>query len=415
MQIINNKLYIGGISSEDLISKFKSPLYVYEEDVIRQRFRDLKDNMAYPNLRLYYACKANTNIAIMKILREEGAFIDAVSPGEMFLALEAGYDKKQIMFTGNNSTDEDMKFAIKHGILVNADSLSQLERYGRLNPNSKVCVRINPNVGAGHHGHVITGGPDSKFGVYYDKVNEIKNIARKYDLKIIGVHQHIGSGILETGKFLEAMKVLLMTARHFDDLEFVDFGGGIGVPYRPNEKPIDMKIFGAQVSQLFSDFCTEYGKELTLALEPGRYFVCEAGILLATANTIKETTKHKFIGVDTGFNHLIRVMAYGSYHPIIVANNAESKDKEGVIICGNICESGDVFTKNEEGLVERELPAIKEGDIIAILNSGAYGYSMSSNYNSRPKPAEILVKDGKARIIRDRELLKDLLKGQVLQ
>ncbi len=411
MKTLNNQLYIGDVPATELVAKYGSPLYAYEEETIRQRFRELKEGIPYRKLRIYYACKANTNPHIMRILRDEGAYADVLSPGEIMMALKAGFSPEQILFTATSVTDEEMKFAISKGIMVNCDSLSQLERYGKLNPNSRVCVRINPDVGGGHHGHVITGGPESKFGIYYNKVAEAKAIAAKHSLKIVGVHQHIGSGILEAEKFVLAMKVLLKTAQQFEGLEFIDFGGGIGVPYRPEQKRLDIKALGKRMAETFTAFCKSYGKELALCIEPGRYPVAEAGFLLCTVNTIKETPKHRFAGVDTGFNHLIRAAMYGSYHPIIVANNVESKKKEKVAIAGNVCESGDVFTRDEHGIVDRELPPIKEGDIIAILNAGAYGFAMSSNYNARQRPVEVLVSGKTARIIRKKEAFEYLMYG----
>ncbi|MBI2575208.1 diaminopimelate decarboxylase, partial [Candidatus Woesearchaeota archaeon] len=375
--------------------------------------RELKQCIPYSNLRIYYACKANTNPHIMSILRKEGAYADVLSPGEIVMALRAGFSPEQILFTATSVTNEEMKFAIEKKIMVNCDSLSQLERYGKLNQNSKVCVRINPDVGGGHHGHVITGGPESKFGIYYDKVGAIKDIAKKHGLKVVGVHQHIGSGILEAEKFMLAMKVLLKTAREFEGLEFVDFGGGIGVPYFPGQKRMDIKALGKKMTETFSAFCKSYGngKELALCIEPGRYPVAEAGFLLCTVNTIKETPKHRFAGVDTGFNHLIRAAMYGSYHPIIVASNVKAGKTQKVAIAGNVCESGDVFTRDEHGIADRELPPIKEGDIIAILNAGAYGFSMSSNYNTRQRPAEVLVSGKTAKVIRKKETFEQLMYG----
>ncbi|MBW2976324.1 diaminopimelate decarboxylase [Candidatus Woesearchaeota archaeon] len=406
IEIKGNKLYLGGVKAERLVKEFGSPLYAYEEETIRMRFNELRNAISYPDLRVYYACKANTNIEIMRILKEEGSYLDAVSPGEMFLGLKAGFPSNKILFTGSNCTDEDFRYCIENNILANLGSISQIRRYGRLNPDSDVVIRINPDVGAGHHKHTITGGPDSKFGIYFDKVDGIKKEAKKYGLNIIGIHQHIGSGILDAGIFIGAADILLKTAKEFNNLDFVDFGGGIGVPYRPREKPIDVNELGNKISKRFNDFCSEYGKKLILAIEPGRYLVAESGFLLATANNIKETPKHKFAGTDTGFNHLIRPAMYCSHHEIINASNAEG-EKEKYVIAGNLCESGDIFTRNEYGPEGREIPGIKEGDVLAVCNAGAYGFSMSSNYNSRPKPAEVIVGKKKARLIRKRESLQD--------
>lgn len=414
----NNRLLIGDVAASGLARRFGTPVYAYDEETIRSKVKLLVRSIAYRPLRIYYAAKANTNVAILKIIREEGGQgfgIDAVSPGEIEIALKAGFRPEQIIFTSTSVTDDEMKFAISKRVLVNCDSLSQLERYGRLSPNSKVCFRVNPDVGAGHHGHVITGGPESKFGIWAGEVGKAFGIAAKYGLRVVGIHEHIGSGILETAKFLAAMKVLLSIVdknkARLPELEFVDFGGGIGVPYRPEQKPIDFKAFGPAVSKLFSDFCSRFGRKLVLAIEPGRFIVAESGVLLCTVNTIKQTPKHKFVGVDTGFNHLIRPMAYGSYHPIVVVDSCNSDVKEKVAVCGNICESGDVFTRNEEGIADRELPPIKEGDVLAILVAGAYGFSMASTYNTRPRPPEVLVSGKSVRVIRKRETLSQVIYG----
>ncbi len=408
METKNNKLLIGGASAEDLVREFGSPIYAYDERIIKQRYDDLDRAITWPRKRIYYACKANTNPAVMKLLLDRGAYVDAVSPGEVDVALRCGFPPERILYTGNNATDEDMKHCIDNSIMVNIGSLSQMERYGRLNSGADISVRINPDVGAGHHSHCITGGPDSKFGIYHDMVNEIKSAAEKRGLRIRGIHTHIGSGILDTETFKKAMRMLLKTAGQFEGLEFIDFGGGIGVPYRPEEKQIDIQKFGKEISGLFREFCDSYGSEPDMAIEPGRYIVAEAGYLLATASNRKETPNHVFVGTDSGFNHLIRPAMYGSYHSIINASRVEG-EKEKIVVAGNICESGDVFTQSEEGIEDREITRVEEGDILAILNAGAYGYSMSSNYNTRPRPAEVMVSSGKARMIRRRETFDDMM------
>ena len=420
ISVKNNSLFIGEVAASGLARTFGTPLYAYDEETIRSKVRALVQNIAYRPLRIFYAAKANTNLSVLKIIRDEGKGvigIDAVSPGEIEIALKAGFKPGQVIFTSTSVTDDEMKFAISKKVLVNCDSLSQMERYGRLNPNSNVCFRVNPDVGAGHHGHVITGGPESKFGIWAADVGKAFGIAAKYNLRIVGIHEHIGSGILETGKFVAAMNVLLSIIEKnkskLSQLEFVDFGGGIGVPYRPDQKPINFKTFGPAVSRLFSDFCSRFGKKLSLTMEPGRFIVAESGVLLCTVNTIKQTPKHRFVGVDTGFHHLIRPMAYGSYHPIVVVDNCggNSGKKEKVAVCGNICESGDVFTRDEKGIVDRDLPIVKEGDVLAILVAGAYGFSMSSNYNTRPRPAEVLVSGRDVRVVRKREGMAHVIYG----
>ncbi|MFC1735601.1 diaminopimelate decarboxylase [Candidatus Hydrogenedentota bacterium] len=405
METINNKLVLGGVSCEDLATEFGTPLFVYEEDVIRGRIRALREAITYDKTGILYACKANANLAVIRIAEQEGCQIDAVSPGEVFMAKKAGFSPDRIHFTGNNVTDDEMRYVHDQGVAINVDSLEQLERFGKMFPGEAVGMRINPDVGGGHHDHCITGGPDSKFGIYFDRMEEARHIASQHGLRIRGVHQHIGSGILDPALFKIAMKVILDVAKAIPGLEYIDFGGGIGVPYAPDEEHIDVPELGKAITNGFEAFCAEYGSRPNLYVEPGRYLVCEAGFLLARCNTLKETPKHKFAGTDSGFNHLIRHPMYGSYHAIANASNVED-EKIQYAVAGNICESGDLFTHG------RQISRISVGDIIAVLNAGAYGYAMSSNYNSRPRPAEVIVKDGQARLVRQRETFEDLLKGQ---
>jgi diaminopimelate decarboxylase (EC 4.1.1.20) len=399
----NNILYIGQAKASTIADKYGTPLYVYNEDTIRMKYDSLIENITYPKTEIYYACKANYNLTILRMLRDLGAGIDAVSPEEVYLALKAGFSHNKILFTGNNVTDEEMKFVKNHNVLINIDSLSQLKRYGGMYPDSEISIRINPNVGAGHHAHVITGGPESKFGIYYTRTDEIKRIASDYNLKIIGIHMHIGSGILDPEPFLLGIRSLLSTAKEFKGLEFIDIGGGLGIPYKPKERQLDLKKFGQKLGEIFDSWSENYGK-VALRLELGRYLVAESGVLLTRVNTVKKTPYRTFIGVDTGFNHLIRPILYGAYHKIIAVNKVSHEKTQKVDVCGNICESGDLFAR------DRIMPEIEEGDLLAITNVGAYGFSMSSNYNFRPRPSEVLVSDGKMRLIRRRETIEDMLR-----
>jgi diaminopimelate decarboxylase len=412
MEVRGNLLYLGGIQAQKLVQEFSSPLYVYEEATLRERARELQKAIGYKPKQVKYSCKANTNIEIMKIFREEGLGIDAVSKGEVFASLEAGFDPSEILFTANNVSWDEIEYSLSRGILVNIDSLSQMEQLGKRYPGREISIRINPNIGAGHHNHVITGGPESKFGVNFDMVADIKRIVREYGLAIRGIHQHIGSGILDPEKFIMAMRVLLDVAMKFDGLDFIDFGGGIGVPYRDSEKRIDIELLGGKISEEFEKFCKEYGKSLALVIEPGRYLVAESGFLLATVRAVKDGSNHRFVGIDTGFNHLVRPAMYGSYHAIVHAGNVHGEQIPQAIV-GNLCESGDTFTRDGNGIADRALPVFNEGDLLCICTAGAYGYSMASHYNSRPKPAEVLVEAGKARLIRRRETLEDIFKSSV--
>jgi diaminopimelate decarboxylase len=416
-QVVNNELYIEGISTRELITKYGSPLYVYSENLIRRRFERLKNSIKYPKFKIYYAMKANSNFEILKLLQKEGAGIDAVSIEEVEVALKAGFKNDKILFTGINLSLEDIKQAVSNGITLNLGSLLQLKYYGEYFPNTNISLRINPDFGSGHHSHVITGGRESKFGIFCsseDKkyIKDIKTICKKYGLKVIGVHAHIGSGILDESQYIKLARIILDIALEFENLQFIDIGGGIGIPYRESEKEFDIESFGKDITQIMWEFTKKYGSEVSLIIEPGRYIVAEAGILLTTVCDIKETPLYKFVGVDSGFNHLIRPMAYGSYHRIINASNVED-EKEEVVVAGYLCESGDLFTRNEEGPEKRAISKVDVGNILAIMDAGAYGYSMSSNYNLRPRPAEVMVSNGIARLIRRRETLKDLLSTKV--
>ncbi len=396
MEVRNNKLCLGGVEAEGLAREYGTPLYVYDEAIIRSRFTTLAAAIPYPRLRLHYACKANGNVEILKLIRELGANAETVSRGEILLAFGAGFAPQQILHTCSNVHPDELRFVVGSGVMVNLDSLGQMRRFGQWNPGASVSVRINGGIGAGHHPHVITGGPDSKFGIDISQLEQVRSLAKEYGLRIAGIHQHIGSNVLDAALLVEAMKPALDSAATFSGLEFVDLGGGLGVPYRPDEKPLDVRQFGTLAARLFEAFGREYGKPLDMVLEPGRYLVAEAGTLLATVTDVKKTPFHEFVGVDTGFNHLIRPAMYGSYHAIVNASCVDG-EQEVVWVAGNLCESGDLLAR------DRALTGCREGDTLAILNAGAYGFSMSSNYNARPRPAEVMVCGGTARVIRPRE------------
>ena len=411
--IKNNKFYIDKFSCEDLIAEFGSPLYVYNGQTFRDRFNSLANAFDYPKIRIYYACKSNTNLNVLKIFKKLGSNVDTVSPGEIFIALKAGFKPEDLLFTPNNPSSEEMKYAIDRNIMVTVGSLSIIEEYAKIGGSRDICIRVNPDIGFGHHGYVITGGPKSKFGIYFDQMDRARDLASKLGLNIKGIHAHIGSGILEVDQFIEAMDMVLKTAGTMGDLDFVDFGGGIGVPYKPEEKPFDLDNFGKKASDFMRDFSGKYGRGLEFCFEPGKYLTAEAGYLLIKVTNRKETPLYKFVGTDSGFNHLIRPILYGSYHNIINCSNPDGKAEE-VVVAGNICESGDVFTVGPDGPEPRKIPEAKIGDILAITHAGSYGFTMASNYNSRPRPAEVLIEDGKVRLIRKRETLEDLIANQVL-
>ncbi|MEM1606901.1 MAG: diaminopimelate decarboxylase [Candidatus Bathyarchaeia archaeon] len=416
LENVGGILHVDGVPVTELTDKFDTPLYVLIENRIRENFRELKNTLLkhHSRVRIYYSAKANTSLAVLKILKSEGAYLDAVSPGEVFLALKAGFEPEKILFTGTSVRDDEIKFLVDSGVVINIDSLSQLRRLLKFNVPEILSFRVNPEIGAGHHEHVITAGRGSKFGIWEKDILEAYKMALNAGVRRFGIHMHIGSGILSVEPFLLAAEKLLNIADQIHrslgiTFEFIDFGGGLGVPYKPEEKPLDVEMFADKMLGLFKRKVEEYRLgEPFFCIEPGRYIVCDAGILLTRVNTVKVTPFKKFIGVDAGFNLLIRPVMYGAYHHVIVANNLNEEGREIYDIAGPLCESGDILAR------DRLLPEIREGDLLAILNAGAYGFVMSSQYNSRPRCAEVLVKDGKYAVIRERERFEDLMRGQHL-
>jgi diaminopimelate decarboxylase len=401
-------MHIGGRSVTDLVAEYGSPLYVYDRDIIHGQFQQIRQAISYKPFQLRYACKANGNLAILQLFREWRLHLDVVSPGEVMLAERAGFATHELLYTGNSVTNEELKFAHERGLLINFDSVSQFRRFGEMFPGGMASLRINPDVGAGHHQHVITGGPDSKFGISLSELNEVRELALKNRIRVIGLHQHIGSGILDPDVFWLAMVPILQLAPEFEDLEFINLGGGLGVPYAPEDTPLDVTRLGKGISERFEAFCQSYGRPLRLDLEPGRFLVAPSGYLLVQVNTVKQTDRHIFVGTDSGFNHLIRHPLYKSYHRIVNATREHGPTKT-VAVCGNLCESGDLFTHG------RDMIEPREGDILAICDAGAYGYSMSFTYNMRPRPAEVMVDRGTTQLIRRRETIDDLMSLLAIQ
>ncbi|NLK21590.1 MAG: diaminopimelate decarboxylase [Epulopiscium sp.] len=401
--------FFGNTNPIELINEYGSPLYVYNENIFRERCKEMKNLISYPNISVNYSVKANSSLQLLRIIREEGLNVDAMSPGEIYVELKAGFKPEQILFISNNVSAEEMQFAIDRNITISVDSLSQLELLGKLNPGGPVAIRFNPGVGAGHHEKVVTGGKETKFGVDPNFVSAVKDLLKKYNLKLVGINQHIGSLFMDGAPYVEGIKSLLSIAKNFDNLEFVDLGGGFGIPYhkQDNEPRLDLSKLGEQLNPILNDWVRSYGKEITFKIEPGRYISAECGILLGTVHAVKTNYDNKYIGTDLGFNVLQRPIMYDSHHDIEVyrATEIPSNSKEPVTIVGNICESGDIIARN------RILPKILEGDILGILDAGAYGHVMSSNYNNRLRPAEVLIKeDGRPVLIRRRDTLEDLIR-----
>jgi diaminopimelate decarboxylase len=412
----NGELYVEGVAAAALVEKFDTPLYVISEKRIRDNYNRLREALTanYDKIRIYYAIKANSNLAMLRILEKAGAYLDAVSPGEISLAFATGFTPDRIMFTGTSVRTDEIEFLIDSEVTVNIDSLSQLERHLKLQVPKVLSVRVNPEVGAGMHSHVITAGKQSKFGLWEADALKAYEMAKKAGVESFGIQMHVGSGVLDPEPFVQALERLLDTAKQIHtevgiEFDFIDMGGGLGVPYKPDEKEMDLAVFSEKGLSLFKTRIEDdrLGSPI-FCVEPGRYLVADAGILLTAVNTVKTTPYKKFIGVDAGFNTLVRPTLYGSYHSIVVANKLNAPEEEICDVVGPICESGDTLAK------DRRMPIVQEGDLLAVLDAGAYGFSMSSQYNARPRAAEVLVKNAAFKVVREREQLDDLVKGQRL-
>jgi diaminopimelate decarboxylase len=410
----NGELYVDGVSTVELAKKYDTPLYVISEKRIRENYNRLSKALTsnYPKVGIHYAAKANSNLSVLKILETAGANLDVVSPGEVSMALTSGFPPDRILFTGTSVRTDELEFLVNSNVTVNIDSLSQLDRLLKLSVPKILSVRVNPEVGAGLHSHVVTAGKQSKFGLWEADAMQAYENAKNAGVERFGIQMHIGSGILDTKPFVQALEKLLNVAKKVHErfglmFEFVDMGGGLGVPYKPEDKELDLEGFSEKVLSLFKSRIEKDGLgEPVFCVEPGRYLVADASILLTAVNTVKTTPFKKFIGVDAGFNTLVRPTMYGSYHQIVVANRLNAPEETSCDVVGPICESGDALA------TDRRLPMIQEGDLLAVQNVGAYGFAMSSQYNARPRAAEVLVKYGKVTLVREREQLDDLVKGQ---
>ena len=393
----------------DLLSTthtFGSPVYVYDANKISSQYERLtKAFAAVPNLRINYAMKALSNVSILKLMRKLGAGLDTVSIQEVKLGLHAGFAPEQIIFTPNGVSMEEIEEAASLGVQLNIDNLSILEQFGSKHPQVPVCIRINPHVMAGGNSNISVGHIDSKFGISIHQIPHILRIVENTKMHINGIHMHTGSDILDIDVFLYAAEILFDTAKHFRELKFIDFGSGFKVPYKEGDIQTNRAELGERLGQRFLEFCKLYGRNLTLAFEPGKFLVSEAGFFLVKVNVVKQTTSTVFAQIDSGFNHLIRPMFYGATHFIENISNPEGK-KRFYSVVGYICET-DTFASN------RQIAEISEGDILCFRNAGAYCYTMASNYNSRPRPAEVLWIDGQAKLIRKAETFEDLLRNQV--
>ncbi|MCB0532521.1 MAG: diaminopimelate decarboxylase [Lewinellaceae bacterium] len=406
MELVNGKYqFSGGIDPLVLCKEFGTPLYVYDAAVMERQYRRIVNAFPYPKVHIHYACKALSNINVMRLFRQWGARLDCVSIQEVQMGLHAGYKPEDILYTPNFAAMDEYEMAAQLGAKINIDAIPMLENWGLHHRNIPVCIRINPHLMAGGHEHISVGHIDSKFGISIHQLPHVLRVVESQGLRIEGLHMHTGSDILDVDVFLRGAEILFEAARKFPDLQYIDLGSGFKVPYKPDDIETDVEELGEKLSTRFAEFCKEYGRPLTLMFEPGKFLVSEAGYLFAKCTLVKQTTSTVFIGLDTGLNHLIRPMFYGAYHKIVNVTEPTFKPRIYTVV-GNICET-DTFG------IDRRIAEAVEGDILCFYNAGAYGWMMASNYNSRPRPAEVLLYQGKAHLIRRRETMDDLLANQI--
>lgn len=406
MELKKNQYLIDGIPAIQLAEKHGSPLYIYESAAMIRQYKKITDAFKNSKVKINYACKALTNINVLKLFSSLGSGLDAVSIQEVELGLKAGFAPKDILYTPNCVSIEEIEEAVDLGVRINIDNIAILEEFGvKYGGKIPVCVRINPHVLGGGNHKISTGHIDSKFGISIYQMPHVHRIVETNKMKVEGVHMHTGSDILDVEVFIRASEIMFETAAQFKELDYIDFGSGFKVPYRNDDVYTDVDELGKELSTRFNKFCKEYGKDLTLVFEPGKFLVSEAGYFVARVNVIKQTTSTVFAGLDTGLNHFIRPMFYEAYHEIVNISKTTGKTRIYTVV-GYICET-DTFGWN------RKITEASEGDYFLFKNAGAYCYAMSSNYNSRFRPAEVLVHEGKDYLIRKREDMEDLLRNQV--
>lgn len=406
MEIRDQQYQIQGVSLLEIAKVYGTPVYVYDGQKILDQVESLNQAFAGVNMKIKYATKALSNINILKLLKDAGTGVDAVSIEEVKLALHVGFAPEEIMYTPNCVSFEEIQEAVGCGVMVNIDNIPMLEQFGTHYGNTyPICIRLNPHIMAGGNAKISVGHIDSKFGISILQLKHVLKIVAAHNLQVVGLHVHTGSDILDADVFLKGADILFDAAKEFPDLQFLDFGGGFKVAYKVGDITTDMMDVGAKVSAAFKKFCQEYGRELEIWFEPGKFLVSECGYLLVSANVIKSTPASTFIGVDSGLNHLIRPMMYDAYHEVVNISNLSGPERVYTMV-GYICETDTIAA-------DRKLKEVKVNDILAILNAGAYGFSMSSNYNSRLRPAEVLILNGSAHLIRKRETFEDILKHQI--
>ncbi|MEN6510579.1 MAG: diaminopimelate decarboxylase [Chloroherpetonaceae bacterium] len=405
MNIQNGKYYISDIDILDICNKYGTPLYVYDADTIIAQYNRLISSFDVKDLRIIYAAKALSNISVLKLFNKIGVGLDTVSIEEVRLGLLAGFAPDNILFTPNSVSIQELEEAVSLGVHINIDNIDQLEYFGHSHPEIPVCIRVNPHIMAGGNSNISVGHIDSKFGISIHQFPLVERLVKTLKINVEGLHMHTGSDILDVDVFLQAADILFTIAANFKNLKFIDFGSGFKVKYKPDDYETDITAFGSEISKKFNKFTIEYGRDLALVFEPGKFLVSEAGYFFAKTNIIKQTTSTVFAGIDSGFNHLIRPMFYNAYHEIINISNPDGMPRIYTVV-GYICET-DTFAWN------RKISEIHPGDILTFKNAGAYGYTMASNYNSRLRPAEVLIYEGKDYLIRKRESIEDLLRNQI--
>jgi diaminopimelate decarboxylase len=392
----------------EIANEFGTPVYIYHAERIAAQYKKLQKGFAGCNARFFYACKSLTNINVLKYVQSIGASLDCVSVNEVKLGLMAGFDKHTILYTPNCVDFEEIVAVKELGVNINIDNISILEQFGNKFGNTyPVCIRLNPHIMAGGNYKISTGHIDSKFGISIHQLRHIERIVKSTNLNVTGIHMHTGSEIKDIRVFLEGLEVMFNIASHFPNLEFIDLGSGFKVPYQAGDAETDITTLGEKVAEAFTEFEKETGKKLQVWFEPGKYLVSQAGYFVVKANVIKQTPAAVFVGVNSGFNHLIRPMMYDSYHYIENISNPQGAERIYNVV-GNICET-DTFAW------DRKLHDVREGDFLVFYNAGAYGFEMSSNFNSRFKPAEVMLINGKAKLIRKRDVFEDLLKNQIVE
>ncbi len=390
----------------DIANEFGSPVYIYHAEKIEQQLSELQQAFSQCNAKFFYACKALTNLNILKLMHKLGANVDCVSINEVKLCLRAGFEAGRILFTPNCVDFAEIEEGKNLGVNLNIDNISILEQFGNRYGNSyPVCIRLNPHIMAGGNYKISTGHIDSKFGISIHQMRHIERIVKSANIHVNGLHMHTGSEIKDINVFLQGLEVMFDMATHFPDIEFIDLGSGFKVPYQESELATDVRELGAKVSEAFREYEKESGRKLEVWFEPGKYLVSESGYFVVKANVIKQTTATVFVGINSGFNHLIRPMFYDAFHRIENISNPNGAERIYTVV-GNICET-DTFAW------DRKINEVREGDYLVFYNAGAYGFEMSSNFNSRLKPAEVLVINGEAKLIRKRDEFEDLLKNQL--